>query len=497
VTSPPHDTLPPPSGTAGPRPDTVKWKRLHPLSPLVRAGRAGGAIVLAVVISTANRHSDNSAVVDGAVALIIVVAGVIRWLVTRWALDGVTLRIESGLLRRDSQQLPVARIQAVDVVRPLLARIFGLAELQIRLAGSSSSNGRLAYLPEQEALDLRARLLATHHGVDPATPEPPQQVVAEVPTGRLVGSVIFSGAVVLVPSVIALVLLIRVSSTAAVIFGSAFATYALGFLQGVWRRISTQYGFVVADAPDGIRISRGLLGTVAETIPVRRVQAVRLVEPLFWRLFGWCRLEVDVAGGTGREGRGRSATSIKSLLPVGSHQVAQLLVTTVIPGALPPSSAPPRRARFKAPLSYHFLAAGHNDVLAVAVTGRVRKTTTWVPLVKAQSVRRIQGPIQRRLGLATVHLDAAGRRVRAEWRDRTVEEADDLMDDLAALSRAARQREEESRTAPLPAAAGPGWFPDPAGRHQLRYWDGVVWTAHVLDASVAGDDPLPPPAPSD
>jgi len=36
----------------------------------------------------------------------------------------------------------------------------------------------------------------------------------------------------------------------------------------------------------------------------------------------------------------------------------------------------------------------------------------------------------------------------------------------------------------------PGWFPDPTGRHDHRWWDGVTWTAHVADAGIAGHDPL-------
>lgn len=35
----------------------------------------------------------------------------------------------------------------------------------------------------------------------------------------------------------------------------------------------------------------------------------------------------------------------------------------------------------------------------------------------------------------------------------------------------------------------PGWFPDPSGRHQFRYWDGRQWTAGVSDNGVAGSDP--------
>lgn len=34
------------------------------------------------------------------------------------------------------------------------------------------------------------------------------------------------------------------------------------------------------------------------------------------------------------------------------------------------------------------------------------------------------------------------------------------------------------------------WYPDPTGRHELRYWDGQQWTHHVSDAGVTGTDPV-------
>ena len=37
----------------------------------------------------------------------------------------------------------------------------------------------------------------------------------------------------------------------------------------------------------------------------------------------------------------------------------------------------------------------------------------------------------------------------------------------------------------------PGWFRDPTGRHDHRWWDGVAWTGHVADAGVASTDALP------
>jgi hypothetical protein len=187
----------------------------------------------------------------------------------------------------------------------------------------------------------------------------------------------------------------------------------------------------------------------------------------------------------------------KALLPVGSRQSALSLRAVVIGPVEPPTTAPPRRARPKTPLGYHFLAAGHDRTMAVAVTGRLQKVTCWVPLAKAQSIRRVQGPVQRALSLATVHVDVAGKRASAKFKDRGVEEADRLVDELASLSRGARRHATVLAPAFASAAVGapvattaPGWFADPGRRHQARYWDGTQWTVQISDDGVTGTDPL-------
>jgi len=420
------------------------WRRLHPLSPLVRSYRGFLAVLTLAALSSSGAIGTGAGPrwYDVVLPAAVAVAAIVNWYVTRWKLDGVTLRIETGLLRRDSRQLPVARIQAVDLVRPFLARMLGLAELRVRLAGSGDADGRLAYLTEQGAVALRARLLAAHHGLDPATPEPAEQVVTSVPVGRLLGSALISTVAIAAVVVAAGAVIAVVSPAGRIAAAGSLVWWLIIVAMVVWRHVSSQWGFTVATSPDGVRIRRGLLGTVAETIPVQRIQAVRMIEPLLWRPLHWCRLEVDVAGHLGRDQAEGTHAVRKALLPVGSPQEARRLLRIALPDTPPAVTAPPRRARWKAPLSYHFLAAGHDATLAVAVTGRVRRETTWVPLAKTQSVRLVQGPLQRMLGLATVHLDAAGRRVRAEFRERRQEEARALVTELAALSRTARKRAE-------------------------------------------------------
>jgi len=494
---------------------TPAWERLHPLSPVVRGGRAVIVLLFAIVAATGGGSQNGARTrlpIDGALIAFALVAGLVHWLVTKWSFDGVTLRIETGLLRRDARQVPVARVQAVDVVEPLLARWFGLAELQITVAGAGK-NARLSYLGRDRALQVRNALLAAHHGQHPATPEPVEVAGLAVPTDRLVGSVLLS-----LPALVFVLLVVGVVVVAlsaphglggaiGVLVAYMFSTGAL-----VWRRFNVLYGFTVGYAADGIRIRRGLLGNVAETVPYRRVQAVRQIEPLMWRPFGWCRLEVDLAGMPGRD-RGQGSGRVrKTLLPVGDRATAAAIRGAVVaePGCEP--TPPPARARLKAPLSFHFLRAGHDEHVAVAVTGRFRRRTCWVPLDKVQSVRRVQGPLQRRLRLATVHVDVPGRDVEAAFRDRDEQEAASLVDEIADRSRTARSRvgpepRPPAAGAPAPATTSPtassgptapgatsppaGWYADPSGRHRHRYWSGSAWTEHVHDEGpTTAVDPL-------
>src|SRR5262249_42474140 len=154
-----------------------------------------------------------------------------------------TLRIETGLLRRDSRQLPVTRIQAVDVARPFLARILGLASLRIRMAGAGKGGDKLAYLSLGEATRVRAVVLARHHGHDPAAPEAAEVPVITVPAGRVIGSTLLRAA----PRFLTVGVLAAVVATTAPAFflgsESVLAVYVLGLVTGTWRQMAGRYGF--------------------------------------------------------------------------------------------------------------------------------------------------------------------------------------------------------------------------------------------------------------
>jgi putative membrane protein len=433
-------------------PDVAGWHRLHPLSPLVRAGRHLVTVAfLLIVILFANRHSDTGDLFSNlAVVALVLISGVISWLVTRWQVTDGVLRIETGLVRRQSRRFPLSQIQAIDVVQTGLARVLGLAELRLRMAGGDASEGRLASLPRADAERLRERLLAMSGaqaavatgaapaGADaPGQAAEPERVLFRVRSQRLGGAILLSGtgfyAGVVVGGMIALAVVTGHPGIVA-----SFSPLVIGFVVAVWHRFNGEFGTVVAAAPDGLRLRSGLVQTTAETIRPGRVQAVRLVEPLVWRAFGWCRLEVDVAGGRQRRENRSESRRLRALVPVGSRAEAAQMVGELIATRTSPSVRPPARARWKAPLLYHFLGWGGDDRYAVTSHGRLCRTTTWIPLEKVQSIRWVQGPVQRRLGLASVRLDVAGRRVTGIIEDRAAAEADDLLRRLPDLARTAR-----------------------------------------------------------
>jgi putative membrane protein len=377
---------------------------------------------------------------DLGVAGVLVVLGVISWLVTRWRVEGGDLRIETGLIRRRSSRFPLRQIQAIDTVRPVLARVFGLAELRLRM-GSTSGSGRLAYMSVREAESLRGRLLALARGSAAEAPPPPENVLLTVPPSRLISSMLLSRLGLVIGALcLALIVASLVSPTAAAAVIGAGAAGIISLLTAFWRRLNGEYNLTVAEASDGLRLRAGLLETTAETIPPGRVQAVRMIEPLLWRPLGWCRLEVDIAGRQRKKGENRAQSrQLRAVLPVGSHEEARRLLARLIPDPPEDRSPAPARARLKAPFRYHYLSWGHTETCVVTTTGRLARTTAWVPLAKVQSLRRVQGPTQRRLRLATVHLDTAGRNVHAAIRDRDTAEADQALAELIELCRAARQ----------------------------------------------------------
>ncbi|WP_129307669.1 PH domain-containing protein [Streptomyces sp. L2] len=399
--------------------EAVAERRLHPVTPFRRAWAP-----VAVLVGWA-AHDPNGAqaqltrltttmLLTGLAVLVPTAAlyGFLSWWFTHFSVTGTELRIRTGLLFRRTAHIRLERIQAVDVTRPLLARVAGVAKLRIDVVGADKKD-ELAFLGEREARALRAELLARAAGFAPDAArevgEAPARELLRVPPRALALSVLLTGApwatllaALVVPSLLWLAThnLWTVLATGLPLLSAAGATSAGRFV--------AEYDWTVGDSPDGLRIDHGLLDRTHETVPPGRVQTVRVVEPLLWRRLGWVRVQLDVAG---------SANSV--LVPVAPRAVAESVVARVLPGVTVPASLsrPPRRAAGCLPVWWRGHGLAVTDTVFAARHGLLRRRLSLVPHAKVQSVRLTQGPWKRLWRLADVHVDTgAGRTVTARLR---------------------------------------------------------------------------------
>ncbi|HEU4426282.1 MAG TPA: PH domain-containing protein, partial [Pilimelia sp.] len=389
------------------------------------------------------------------------VLSMISWYVTGYHIVGRELRVYEGLVWRRTRAIPLERLQAVEVVQPLLARLAGLAELRLEVVGGAKTEAPLAFLSLSEAVALRDRLLALAGRLAPAAPAPAGPAVpagvtptAPVETAPVAGrelhrvsnqdvviSQLLTPQIWSLPFALAFILIQTVSNGSYTFIGIASAITAMaGIVLQPVRRVLDDWNFRLARDQAGLRLRHGLLETRNQTVPVDRVQAIRATWPLLWRPVGWLRVRMGVAGYAGPdEGQGRQSDR---LLPVGDLPTARRLVAEVLFGvdiAALPLTPPPRRARWLAPIAQPKIGAALTPEVFATWDGVLTRNLTLVPHARIQSVRVVQGPLQRMLRLATVHADTAGG-LHAAAEHRELAEAYALAAELTDRARAARSR---------------------------------------------------------
>jgi len=75
-----------------------------------------------------------------------------------YELSGDTLDIESGVFSRRSREIPIRRIQNVDISRNVLQRLLGIALVSFETAGGGETEARLRFVSFEEAKRLQGEL---------------------------------------------------------------------------------------------------------------------------------------------------------------------------------------------------------------------------------------------------------------------------------------------------------------------------------------------------
>ncbi len=452
------------------------WHRVHPISPLVR-----GWIAIAAIIFIFGRNSLDSLfsssdggislqgpdatsllillVVVGAAVVIFGVSFFLQWRFTKYQVTDEFVHINSGVIFRQQRRARIDRVQAIDVVQPLLARVFGLAELKFEVADGGKSALKLSFLKLGEAKRLRAAILARAAGVgvDPDAPdlveEAPETRVLSLLPGRIIGAALLSGTTVFTLLVIAgaIVAVVLTGKPTVLVAGIPFL---IGIGASYWQAITTDFNFRVAVSQDGVRLHYGMLETRAQTIPPGRVQAVGISQGPFWRLPGWYRVRVNVAGyGTGGSDHGSRTV----ILPAGTLDEVMAVLGLVFPdpgvenpfevfaaGLRGPGNRhgfvhSPRSARWIDPLAWRYNAFRATDTALLCRHGVIFRRLEVVPHERTQSLGLRQGPLMKALGLVDFELHSTAGPIRPLVHHMAVENARVLFDEQAARAATARR----------------------------------------------------------
>ena len=374
-----------------------------------------------------------------------------------YELDDDTLDIASGVVSRRNREIPIGRVQNVDISRNVVQRALGIAQINLETAGGSSTEASLRYVSFDEAERLRSEIGRLKRGdavEAPGTDPDPERELFAVTRKELVllGIVgidlrLLSFVTVLLPVVSPSLRerftdpLVGLAVTAPLAAAAVIGVTAL--ISGVLA-VTNYYGFRLSRQSDELLYERGLLQRFSGTIPLEKVQTLGISENFIARRLGYASLAVETAG------YGPNDSGSQSAVPLADRKRVVDLARSIERFDPVDFERPPKRARERYAFRYTALAAVAIGaafaidrytgltfawyltlaLLPVALVGAHLKwlnlgyavqsdyivlregfwtrTTTVVPYYRVQTVLDSQTVFQRRRRLASVVIDTAG-----------------------------------------------------------------------------------------
>ena len=374
-----------------------------------------------------------------------------------------TLDIRSGVISRRNREIPIRRVQNVDISRNVVQRFLGIAAVDFETAGGSETEASLRFVDFEEAKRLQreiGRLKRGVEGSEEGEPEPPADELFALTSRELalVGALSFD---VRIPGLLFVLVSGSLPAVSSVVpTGSGTAIVALGlvavalvvllvsWVAGATAAVLNYYGFRLTQVEDELQYERGLLRRYDGSIPLDKVQTLTVVDDPLKRYFGFASLRIETAGyapGSGESGseaavplarrdrvfglanriesfgtpdfhrppkRVRRRYAVRYLLALGALTVLLYGVEAVTAGALPWPPYAPVPLALLAPVAAHFKWRHRGYWLGerhfVTRNGFLRRRVKVVPYYRIQTVIDSRTIFQRRWNVATVTADTAG-----------------------------------------------------------------------------------------
>ncbi|WP_232702026.1 PH domain-containing protein [Halobacterium wangiae] len=390
--------------------------KLHPLSIPYRVVSRGVGLAWAFLVGGVALAQGDPVLTSGAVVLaVLAIAAVVTYEVAyyrrfEYELTPDSLDIYSGVFSRREREIPLRRVQNVDVTRSFVARLLGLAKVEVETAGGGGTEASLRYVSREEAQrlqeEVRERRAAAQGetGTERTTEEAPGERLAEGLAGEeetgtsrrgetlfelsnrdlaLYGALsfdprLFSSVLAFAPFLVPFVS-DRVEITrfgVVLLVAVALVGMAALWLVSALARMVRFYGFELRRVGDDLRYERGLFEVRDGTIPLSKLQTVSVEENVLMRRYGFASLAVETAGyAPGSSPSGGSEAAI----PIASREAVFEMANTLEPFHAFDISRPPERARKRYVRRYLLVGVG---LLAVGYAiSRFLVSFPWSALV--------------------------------------------------------------------------------------------------------------------
>src|SRR5215216_1431841 len=356
-------------------------KRLHPLAMLVGAIETlrrwiSGLVFPGVILLVSQGFSlwTMTLFLFGilVVAALAALWGFLSWRATTYEVTGSAFRLRQGVFQKNERTIPLEHVQSVDTVQGIIQRVFGVVEVRIETAGGGASepDASLSALDRAAAETLRREIEGSKGERSEETAGP--TVLRRLSTRDLLLAGATSGQIGVAFSVLAIgfqfldnffpedfvrrIVETLVPNWLMVVLILVPSGLLLAWLLAIGGTVLAYSGFTLSRKGDFLYIKRGLLERREATIPLSRIQAVRISEGVLRQPFGLSSLRVESAGYGEDAG---VSTTLFPLLP--GNEVEELLADAAPEFASAPVIEPlPRRSLrryvFRATFLYMIIA---------------------------------------------------------------------------------------------------------------------------------------------
>ncbi|MCD7036704.1 PH domain-containing protein [Metabacillus sp. GX 13764] len=322
-----------------------KPKRLHPAAVILNVGKMIKEMIIPLVIFLFFNGNNGLSpgwkfAAAGGIFVLILVFSILSWVRFTYRVEDGELRIESGIFVQKKRYIPIDRIQTIHTSEGLVQQLFGLVKLQVETAGGGKqAEGELKAIRKKNAEELRSVLNRDKQQEEVLVEGREEQThpVFRISNKELlIAASTSSGIGVILPAAFALYSQVdqlipwdSLFKEFSFLAKAGFAVYAAGILIGffiVWLismlgTIFKYTSFKAERREDKLYISGGLLEKNQMTIPLSRIQAIKVTEGVLREPFGYASVQL-VTAGSGKKGEPVSAT----LFPiVKKEKVSELL----------------------------------------------------------------------------------------------------------------------------------------------------------------------------